>query len=801
MTTQFDQNHKTEIKEELALDNLTDSSEFTNGNKPPINKQKKSKKVDEILLLQKLSNLPIQQKELLIAGVSFASIFTLVGVGGFVLSQGLQTQLLKQAEAETTVTEIEYNIKIDQMSFGFRSQSDNLAIIAAAKEGYISNNWNAQATRILQNEIKASNLQYATLVGKDLRIIASANANRKGEVFNPNNLVQQVLNNPQQIKATAIVKKEELAKEKPTNLPQDLINQDALIRYTITPVKDPANQQILGVLIAGDIIEKKSPIVKQTVEVLGGGYSSIYFSNNNQEFTLASSLASANLNVNLEDLSLLNKAVEAKGKIVSQRMKIDGKNYAVAAKTLPNLAKQEGNNFIVQNNEQQPTAIVVRGIPESDIAMLLWDNLTISIFLGVIILGLNVGVALFISKTITNPVKNLQEKTKAFTQGDQNARATIFATDELGQLAQNFNELADNTLKTLNELQIAKEKAENLAQQQQKETENLQQELFQLLSSVEGASSGNLTVRAEISAGQIGIVADFFNAIIENLRDIVVKVKESTSQVNMSLEKDEKAITDLAQETSTQAKKIQRMLSFVEQMAQSIEAVAQNAQTAAEVARSASTTAVSGGQAMDRTVNNIVQLRETVAETAKKVKRLGESSQQISKVISLINQIALQTNLLAINASIEAARAGEEGRGFAVVAEEVGQLAAQSAMATKEIEQIVETIQQETSEVVLAMEIGTTQVVEGTHLVETTKESLNQIVTVSRQIDELVATISQATVSQTQTSEMVTNFMKDIAKVSQAQSDSSIEVSTSMKETFALAQKLQESVENFTVDS
>ena len=140
----------------------------------------------------------------------------------------------------------------------------------------------------------------------------------------------------------------------------------------------------------------------------------------------------------------------------------------------------------------------------------------------------------------------------------------------------------------------------------------------------------------------------------------------------------------------------------------------------------ASTNATEGGKAMDRTVESIVQLRETVGETAKKVKRLGESSQQISKVISLINQIALQTNLLAINASIEAARAGEEGRGFAVVAEEVGQLAAQSAAATKEIEQIVENIQLETSQVVEAMELGTTQVVEGTHLVEEAKQSLEQ---------------------------------------------------------------------------
>ena len=202
---------------------------------------------------------------------------------------------------------------------------------------------------------------------------------------------------------------------------------------------------------------------------------------------------------------------------------------------------------------------------------------------------------------------------------------------------------------------------------------------------------------------------------------------------------------------------------------------------------------------MERTVESISQLRSTVAETAKKVKRLGESSQQISKVISLINQIALQTNLLAINASIEAARAGEEGRGFAVVAEEVGELAAQSTAATKEIEQIVENIQLETSEVVEAMELGTSQVVEGTRLVEETKQSLGQIVEVSRQIDQLVQSISGATVSQAQTSESVTKLMEEIAQISEKTSDSSRTVSGSLQETVAIAQQLQASVGAFKV--
>lgn len=341
--------------------------------------------------------------------------------------------------------------------------------------------------------------------------------------------------------------------------------------------------------------------------------------------------------------------------------------------------------------------------------------------------------------------------------------------------------------------------AEAVSVEQRQQKEALQLQLLELLSDVEGAARGDLTVRADVTAGEIGTVADFFNAVIESLRGIVTQVKDAATQVNASLSNNEGAIRQLSLDALKQAEETTRTLDSVEQMTRSIQEVAENARTAAEVARTASTTAETGGRAMERSVENILSLRKTVAQTAKKVKRLGESSQQISKVVSLINQIALQTNLLAINAGIEAARAGEEGQGFAVVAEEVGELAARSAAATKEIEQIVENIQQETTEVVEAMELGTTQVVEGTHFVEDAKQSLSQIVEVSYQIDQLVQSIKNATVSGAQTSQTVTELMKDIAKVSERTSDSTKAISESLQETVGIAQELQASVGTFNV--
>ena len=361
--------------------------------------------------------------------------------------------------------------------------------------------------------------------------------------------------------------------------------------------------------------------------------------------------------------------------------------------------------------------------------------------------------------------------------------------------------LALDRVDFLGQIEQARQQAEMLAEEQRQQKETLQQQLLELLSDVEGAASGDLTVRAEVSVGEIGTVADFFNAVIESLRSIVTNVKTAVTQVNASLGENEQAIQQLSNEALKQAEDTTRTLDSVEQMTHSIQEVADNARQAAVVARMASSTAETGGLAMDRTVENIFKLRETVADTTKKVKRLGESSQRISRVASLIEQIALQTNLLAINAGIEAARAGEQGQGFAVVAEEVGELAARSAKATQEIEHIVESIQQETAEVVAAMEVGTHQVVEGTNLVEEAKLSLTQILGVSRQIDALVQSISTATVSQAETSQAVTELMKEIALVSERTSNSTRQVSGSLQETVGIAAQLQASVGTFNVGS
>ncbi len=336
-------------------------------------------------------------------------------------------------------------------------------------------------------------------------------------------------------------------------------------------------------------------------------------------------------------------------------------------------------------------------------------------------------------------------------------------------------------------------------QEQRNAKEQLQRRALELLMEVDPVSQGDLTIRARVTEDEIGTIADSYNATIENLRKIVNQVQDATGQLSNTTNKNESAIRSLSQEAFEQAQDISAALDKLQAMNESIRAVAANAELAEATVQQATETVEHGEDAMNRTVDGIMAIRQTVAETAKKVKRLGESSQKISKVVNLISSFADQTNLLALNASIEAAHAGEEGRGFAVVADEVRSLARQSASATAEIEALVASIQTETNEVVAAMEAGTEQVVTGTKLVDETRKSLNQITAASIQISELVEAITRSAIEQSQTSQTVTQTMTQVAAISDKTSTEAAQVSDSFRELLGVAQSLQESVRQFKV--
>ncbi len=407
------------------------------------------------------------------------------------------------------------------------------------------------------------------------------------------------------------------------------------------------------------------------------------------------------------------------------------------------------------------------------------------------------GTALFTGKAATrriqNTVTNLQTQFETVSQGNLNARATVYSEDEFGHLSSSFNQMARVILTTTSE-------AQRKAEEQEQAKEDLQRQVIRLLDDVEGAARGDLTVQAEVTADVLGAVADSFNLTIQNLRDIVKQVKAAAKQVNKGSTENEVFARSLSSDALRQAEELAVTLNSVQVMTDSIQRVAESAREAEEVARSASATALKGGEAVERTVAGILQIRETVAETTRKVKRLAESSQEISKIVALISQIASRTNLLALNASIEAARAGEAGRGFAIVADEVRQLADRAAKASKEIEQIVLQIQSETSSVMTAMEEGTQQVIEGTRLAEQAKRSLEDIIQVSNRIDVLVRSITADTVEQTETSRAVAQVMQSVELTAQETSQEAQRVSASLQSQVSVARDLLNSVERFRVE-
>lgn len=325
----------------------------------------------------------------------------------------------------------------------------------------------------------------------------------------------------------------------------------------------------------------------------------------------------------------------------------------------------------------------------------------------------------------------------------------------------------------------------------------LQSQLLQLLTNVKDASHGDLTVGAENTFGEVGIVADVFNTIIENLRQIVNQVKQAAYQVNLSLGENSNVIHQLANEAITQAQEINYTLEEVNKMNFLIQTVADNAHQTSKFAYTISDAAQTAESAMDNTVENILNLQRTVIEKTNKVKRLGESSQKISYVVSLIKQIALQTNLLAINASIDAAWVGKEGKSFTIIAEQIAQLAAQSQEATKEVQEMLENIELETNEVAKAIEIGTREVIEGANLIKNANHNLGQILESSHQIDYLAQSIKEASISQGQNTQAIASLMQQLLQASEHTANSSYIVSMSLQQTQEVALLLEESVGSF----
>ena len=327
--------------------------------------------------------------------------------------------------------------------------------------------------------------------------------------------------------------------------------------------------------------------------------------------------------------------------------------------------------------------------------------------------------------------------------------------------------------------------------------ERNQQAIMRLLDEMGSLAEGDLTVKATVTEDITGAIADSVNFAVEALRSLVTTINETAVRVSSAAQETQATAKHLADAANQQAEQITSASAKINEMAVSIDQVSKNSADSAEVAQRSVQIASNGAQIVRQTISGMDSIREQIQETSKRIKRLGESSQEIGSIVELINDIAEQTNILALNAAIQAASAGEAGRGFAVVADEVQRLAERATGATKRIETLVQTIQSDTVEAVSSMEQTTTQVVNGARLAEDAGTALGEIEKVSTNLAGLIQGISSAAQQQSAAASNITSTMHSIQQITQQTSVGANQTAESIGNLAQLAQELRRSVADF----
>ncbi len=324
-----------------------------------------------------------------------------------------------------------------------------------------------------------------------------------------------------------------------------------------------------------------------------------------------------------------------------------------------------------------------------------------------------------------------------------------------------------------------------------------QEAILRLLDEMGSLAEGDLTVKATVTEDITGAIADSINFAVEALRSLVSTINETAVQVAAAAQETQATAMHLAEAAEHQAQQITSASAQINEIASSIDEVSKNSAESADVAQRSVQIAAKGAEVVRQTIQGMDNIRDQIQETSKRIKRLGESSQEIGSIVELINDISEQTNILALNAAIQAASAGEAGRGFAVVADEVQRLAERASNATKRIEALVQTIQSDTNEAVSSMEQTTAEVVAGARLAEDAGLALGEIEKVSNDLADLIQNISQAARQQSTAATNITATMSVIQEITTQTSHGANQTAESIGNLAQLAADLRRSVADF----
>ena len=324
-----------------------------------------------------------------------------------------------------------------------------------------------------------------------------------------------------------------------------------------------------------------------------------------------------------------------------------------------------------------------------------------------------------------------------------------------------------------------------------------QQAIMRLLDEIASLGEGDLTVKASVTEDMTGAIADAINYAVDELRHLVTTITDTSVQVAASSQETQATALQLAEASNHQAEQITAASGRINEIAASIEQVSRNSTESAEVAQRSVVIAAEGAGVVRETIQGMDQIRDQIQETSKRIKRLGESSQEIGSIVELINDISEQTNILALNAAVQAAAAGETGRGFAVVADEVQRLAERTSGATRRIEGLVQAIQADTNEAVSSMEQTTAEVVSGARLAEDAGTALTEIERVSNALNDLIKNISVAAQQQAGAAADITKTMGVVQQISGQTSRGAGQTADSIGHLAQLAADLRRSVADF----
>lgn len=326
-----------------------------------------------------------------------------------------------------------------------------------------------------------------------------------------------------------------------------------------------------------------------------------------------------------------------------------------------------------------------------------------------------------------------------------------------------------------------------------------QEAVMKLLDEMSDLADGDLTIQAEVTDQVTGAIADSINFAVEEMRTLVLRIKEAAESVTTETRGSRATAESLAASADQQLEAINTATGEIQAMAQSMAELSSDANKFKDVAQSSREVARRGATSVRQTIQGMNDMRQQIQETAKRIKRLGESSQQINDIVSLITDIAEQTNVLSLNASIQAAMAGEAGRGFAVVADEVQRLADRSGQASRQINELVNTIQRDTNDAVTSMEQATREVVEGTNLADAAGRALTEIEQESEQLTALIQETAEQTLRHSKSAQEISSRMTAIRTATDDAVQGVRSTAQSISNLDRVAQELQESVAGFTV--